>query len=203
MRNIVNDERYKSERFGLEQYFTNAYLLPDETEYFVAPSGGCALTVFRYAHQEGERLFMLSKGVLHFDDDMVIEIKRDSDQFQHTWLEHQSGEYLICGEDSQGYSVVNLRTRAIQHFVPEEAYIGGGFVWVKPYTIKDGNILAVEGFFLGNPNQVIFYDISQPMNLPYREVLRLTNYGELIGWRDPRHFEYTDEVSGEIRVLGF
>lgn len=203
MRNIIHDERYKSERFGLEQYFTHGYLLPDETEYFVAPSGRCTLTVFRYCHQEGDGLLFLSKGVLRFDDDMLIEIKRDHDYFQYTWLEHPTGEYLICGEDYQGYSVVDLKSRSVQHFVPEEAYLGGGFVWMEPYATSNGSILAVEGYFLGGPYQVVFYDVSQPTVLPYREILRLTEYGRIIGWKDPKNFEYTDQATGEARMVRF
>ncbi|HEX2953707.1 MAG TPA: hypothetical protein VHR47_06955 [Bacillota bacterium] len=203
MRNIITDERYKSERFGLEQYFTNAYLLPEETEYSVSPSGGCALTVFRYCHQEGNGLLFLSKGVLRFDDDMLIEVKRDADYFQYAWLQHRTGEYLICGEDSQGYSIVDLKSRAIHHFVPEEAYLRGGFSWIKPYASKDGDILAVEGCYLGQPCQVVFYDISKPLSLPYREILRLTEYGEIIGWKDQRNFEYIDEETGEVRMVRF
>jgi hypothetical protein len=115
---------------------------------------------------------------------------------------HGTGSlFESAGEDT--FPARRSRQLFERYFVPEEAYLRGGFSWIKPYASKDGDVLAVEGCYLGQPCQVVFYDISKPMSLPYREILRLTEYGGIVGWKDQRNFEYSDEETGEVRMVRF
>ncbi len=199
MRNIVNDEKYMKERSEINQYFGEEYLKPMETKNIISPSGTYALKIYYYEHKEGNIVYAYSKGVLNCKNGKTVEIKRNYDHFQFCWIEEK--DYFLCGADYQGYSIVDLKNGELKHYVPEEYYQGIGFCWVQVHYLHDNDIIAVEGCYWGAPYDIVFYDFSKPMELPYKELLRVAGYDTAIGWKNKRLFEYFDEETKEIKEV--
>jgi hypothetical protein len=82
--------------------------------------------------------------------EIIADIKRNHALFWRSWVLQGDNEYLLCGEDYQGYNVIALNGvncgRNVFTF-PPEAVDGRGFSWtaVKPST--DGKTLAVDGCY--------------------------------------------------------
>jgi hypothetical protein len=90
-----------------------------------SPSGTFRLETCRYS--TGPKTWNYSRGIVKriADDTIIVDVKRNFGPFWHTWVGHADGnEYLLCGEDYQGYSIVNLTAGTCKTFFPEEG--GGG-----------------------------------------------------------------------------
>ena len=129
------------------------------------------------------------------DDRVLADIKRNYGHFFHSWIQHSNGnEYLICGEDYQGQTVVNLTTGENKVFFPEAGYDGGGFCWAAVWQSPDSTLLAVEGCYWACPYEVVFFDFSKPDFLPYKELLRVDDLDICEGWLDENTFRMTKEI---------
>ncbi|MGE5417094.1 MAG: hypothetical protein ACM3UZ_10215 [Acidobacteriota bacterium] len=194
MRNIVEDERYQKERKEMESYFTPKYLVPNDTETIESPYGRYSLTIEYYKRDLDDHYNKYSKGIIRDGDRELAVIKRNYLHFPYCWIQTaDKQDYLICGEDYQGLSIVNLKTGEVLHYVPEAAYEGRGFCWVVIHHLNGNDIIAVEGCYWGSEYEIVFFDISEIMKLPNREICRVSGHGDVVGWVNPREFAYYDE----------
>jgi hypothetical protein len=133
------------------------------------------------------------------DGRIIADIKRNYSNFWYAWVQHTNGDqYLLCGEDYQGYSVVNLTREKYAVFFPDDGYKGFGFCWAAVYPSPDGLVLAVDGCYWACPYEVVFFDFSDPENLPLPEIDRCGGITDpVIGWMDNDKFVFT--VAYEIR----
>ena len=121
--------------------------------------------------------------------EISADIKRNYSNFWYTFHDDERGNtYLLCGEDYQGQTVVNLTTGEKKSHVPDSAQKGHGFCWTCAMVSPDKSVLAVNGCYWACPYEVRFYDFTDPMNLPYPEI-KLKNhipeyYDNLIGWEE-------------------
>jgi len=142
------DERYLEKRKNIEQIFTPENKVADSEKIATSPSGDFQIQVCRYS--TGPKTWVYSRGIVTriSDGKIIADIKRNYGAFWHAWLQHPNGnEYLLCGEDYQGYSVLNLSTGKYQAYFPEEGYKGFGFCWAAVYPSPDGLVLAVDGCY--------------------------------------------------------
>ena len=129
------------------------------------------------------------------DGKIIADVKRNFGHFWHTWVEHPNGnEYMLCGEDYQGYSLVNLTREICRVYFPEEGYLGFGFCWTAAHPSPDKMVLAVVGCVWAGPYEVIFYDFRTPDQLPYTELGRVSHLAGCEGWLDNENFALTQEV---------
>jgi hypothetical protein len=56
--------------------------------------------------------------------------------------------------------------------LPESAQSGVGFCWAAHYPSLDRRFLAVDGCYWACPYELVIYDFTQPMELPYPELYR-------------------------------
>ena len=103
----------------------------------------------------------------------------------------------MCGEDYQGYSVVNLTDGAYRVYFPERGFDGWGFCWVNVFPSPDGQVIAVDGCFWACSYELVFYDFRQPDAPPFSELERVDDIAEAIGWTDENTFEFQREL--EVR----
>jgi hypothetical protein len=124
---------------------------------------------------------------------VVADIKRNYSHFWYRWISHANGkEYLLCGEDYQGYSCVNLTDEECHVYFPDEAYEGGGFCWTAAYPSPDGLVLAVDGCYWGCDYELLFVDFRDPDSLPYPELGRSErSVYEVEGWTDNETIAHT------------
>src|SRR5690606_34715896 len=128
---------YKPENTDLENQKTE-----------LSPSGNYKLIIISYGTQKG--CWDYTKGdVYDSQNNLIFEVKRNYSSFPFLWIEnHSNGNtYLVCGEDYQGQTVLELNTGKRLDFLPEAAKKGHGFCWADYRYHKESNILTVCGCF--------------------------------------------------------
>jgi hypothetical protein len=190
------DERYREKRRAIEQLFVAENRVADSTRTSVSQSGDFRLETCRYSI--GPKTWAYSRGVVTriADGEIIADVKRNLGHFWHAWVQHANGsEYLLCGEDYQGYSVINLRAGTCKILFPEHGHVGWGFCWGAVFPSPDTLILAVDGCYWGCPYNVVFYDFRDPETFPFRELDRVDHIvDQCEGWTDNETFVLKREV---------
>lgn len=130
-----------------------------------SPSGRYTLTISSIETKPG--CWNYSVGLIQkANGEKIEEVKRNYHSFPFLWVEdHPNGhDYLVCGEDYQGQTVIELDTGNRRDFVPSTAKMGAGFCWVEYTFDASAQILVVEGCVWACPFEFRFYDFSDPMN---------------------------------------
>ncbi len=98
------------------------------------------------------------------DGSVIAVVERNYHSFPYLFISAHKNEhdYLVCGEDYQGQTVIELDTGKRRDYLPAEAAEGHGFCWAG-YELM-GNILLVDGCYWACPYEFRFYDFSDPMN---------------------------------------
>ena len=193
------NEQYIEQRKEFEARFEQYSKVAGSEQEFVSPSGLYKLKTSKYGNSQ-EVCWNYSRGIVSeiVGGKILADVKRNIGHFWHTWVEHPNGnEYLLCGEDYQGYSVVNLTQGTYQIYFPDEGYQGFGFCWAAIYPSPDKLMLAVDGCVWAAPYEIVFYDFRQPDNLPYKELGRIGDLNDSEGWLNNDTFVLTRET--EIR----
>lgn len=102
----------------------------------------------------------------------IAIIERNYCVFWHCFIEdHPDGnDYLLCGSDYQGQTVINLTNGTRIDYLPEEAKQGGGFCWALAEISPDKTHLLVEGCYWAGASDLLVLDFTNPMQLPYTEL---------------------------------
>lgn len=149
-----------------------------------SPSGKYRLVVTRHATVEGA--WSYSKGRVYCGERLVAEVCRNYHPFPFAFVEkHPSGhDYLVCGEDYQGQTFVELDTGRRVDYLPKSAAHGSGFCWSSIKPSPSGLTLAVNGCFWAAPYEVWFVDFSDPMSGPPIILKRDADAEDFFGWTD-------------------
>jgi len=131
----------------------------------LSPSGEYKLVVNSHATKPGcwdyTRGLVYRKG----SDKPIAKVKRNYSSFPFCWIDHPNGHsYLVCGEDYQGQTVIELDTGKRRDHLPPEAEKGHGFCWADYRFDAATLMLVVEGCIWACPYEFRFYDFSDPMN---------------------------------------
>jgi len=174
MINIAKEERYIEMRNEYFKYFQDKYKLKNQDIYF-SDTKRYKLEVHYYQNIIDHNRYSYSHGIVtNMENKKTISIKRNIGHFIYKWIIKDNKEYLLCGQDYQGYTIVDLDNLKIIDFVPEEVYSGKGFCWASINTVEDDRLI-VEGCIWAHEYERITYDFSNPLELPYkifeREVL--------------------------------
>ncbi len=167
----------------------------DESEKEYSPSGNFYLTVVAYS--TGEGTWSYTQGVIRDskNDKIIADVKRNFSNFWHSWIEHANGnEYLLCGEDYQGQTVVNLTKGTVKSYFPEAGFDGFGFCWTSAVSSSDSTILAVDGCYWACPYDMVFFDFRNPDELPFKELKRIEAIGKVEGWNEKDNFILEREI---------
>ncbi len=187
---------YAAHRLEVLEKFAQAVQLEDAAEVFVSPSGLYQLEVTKFS--TGADTWNYSRGVVSRVEDgvLIADIKRNYGAFWHSWVVQPNGlEFLLCGEDYQGYNVIALNTAENHGFFSAEGLEGRGFCWAAVHPSPDGLTLAVEGCYWACPYELVFYDFAYPTVLPLPELARPElsedDFFVVTGWQDNQTFEFT------------
>lgn len=186
---------YVEKREEVAQVFQRASVVSVETHG--SPSGRYRLEVARLS--TGPNTWEYSRGrVLALPEGRLLsQVDRNYGAFPFSWCEvHPSGHaFLVCGEDYQGQTVIELDTGRRVDFVPPGTREGVAFCWAAHYPSPDGSLLFVDGCVWACPYELVLYDFSRPMELPYRELRRWPVW-EVRGFQSDGSFvfEYPVEV---------
>jgi hypothetical protein len=182
---------YQEHRAEFEAKFAEYSIVEDSLEVHHSPSGKYTLEVQKYS--KGEGIWAYSRGLVKRNSDrfLVADVKRNYGAFWHAWVLHPNGhEYLLCGEDYQGYNIICLDTGENLFHYPEDAFEGTGFCWATVHPSPDGLTLAVEGCYWACPYELVFYDFSDPSTIPLLELTRIEEYFDVTGWDGNTTFHY-------------
>ena len=138
-----------------------------------SPNGKYKFTLSLSKKIEGYWQWSICK-IYTSNDDFISVVHRNYTHFPFAWIEnHPDGhDYLICGEDYQGQTIIQLDTKLRKDFIPDSAKHGAGFCWIEiEYTGFD-NCLIVIGCYWGASEERVAYDFSKPMSFPYLEIGR-------------------------------
>lgn len=138
----------------------------DSRKEILSPSGKYKLVVSRFA--TGPNSWNYSQGVVYRKDDdkPIATVQRNYSAFPNLFVEgHPNGhDYLICGEDYQGQTVVELDTGGRKDLLSDGTDKGWGFCWASHDWNAPNQILMVCGCHWACPYEHRFYDFSDPMN---------------------------------------
>lgn len=163
MNNLFNSKEYKETREHIERYFIEENLIKTKK---IILEDNYTLEISEYNTKKG--YFNVTRGIIKNGDEIIADIKRNYSAFPYYFVKHKNGKlYLLCGEDYQGYTIVNITDKTTQTFIPEEWKNGVGFCWIEMDDYdEDDNQLRVEGCIWGWPYEVIKYDFSNPDVIP-------------------------------------
>lgn len=200
MRNIVHESRFIDEREEQFCYFQEQYKI-EGCDESLSPSNKYRLKIECYEYREGYRRYSYSKGTITDSNEQIVSvINRNYGHFPFLWIEKQDKEYLLCGIDYQGYTIVDLQSGESESYVPEDAYEGLGFCWAAMYHKKNNNRIAVEGCIWAHEYELIIYHFEDPMQLPYREIMRISPYETFDGWINDMEFKYDKNQVKRINI---
>lgn len=191
------DSRYSEIRKEFEDRFATYSVIEGSEKESISPSGLYRLQVLTYGANTEKPSWQYSRGIITrlSDGKVIADVKRNLKFFWHCWIEHPNGhEYLLCGEDYQGYSLINLNLESCQVYFPEEGYNGAGFCWGDVTPSPDKLVLAVEGCYWACPNDIVFYDFRTPDKLPYQELGRISDTSTVTGWTDNNTFQVQQHI---------
>lgn len=176
-------ERYRLHRQSMEKWFVEENRTQENRKVHTSPSGKYQLTVDSYATKKG--CWNYSRGRVYEGEKLVADVKRNYGHFPFAWAEkHTNGhDYLLCGEDYQGQTVVELDTGKRVDLEPDEHMDKGfGFCWADIHPSPDKRVIAVDGCYWACPYEVVLYDFSEPMKLPYKVLERWDEAESFDSW---------------------
>ena len=194
--NTIAPERLAQWRREIEQYFIPQNAIAGSLRTVQSPSGLYRLEIQTYRTTPKSWNYSRGQVFRTTDNTLRADIKRNFDHFWYAWVSHPNQQdYLLCDENYQGYSVVNLTQGTAQAYLPPAALDGLGFCWVDVIPSPDGQVLAVEGCIWACPYDLLFVDFSQPENLPLPVLQRFDGLGKTQGWETPDIFAFTQEFT--------
>lgn len=171
----VRDAVYK---LRFEAFFANENEQAGSRKEHTSPSGKYTLITSSYTTGPGtwnySRGLARLSGSLSGSEKPIADVKRNYGSFPFSWIEgHVNGhDYLVCGSDYQGQTIIELDTGLRIDNIPKSAAAGCGFCWAAHHPNANGTLLAVEGCFWAAPFETVIYDFSEPMAPPWPELHR-------------------------------
>lgn len=163
-KSLTSEEQHKADRAAIDAYFTPENRSDKSTEH-LSPSGKYKVTVTGYGTSPGSWNYSRGEVSRVSDGAILADVKRNYHSFPICWIEdHPKGEFLICGEDYQGQTVLDLQTGMRRDSFSTGADKGHGFCWVVITTSTDKNVLVVNGCIWACPYEYRFFEFTDPMS---------------------------------------
>ncbi|TQR41112.1 hypothetical protein [Paenibacillus popilliae] len=192
MKNIAKDVKYLEHRKQILLSLQNKYK-DDKVDIYYSPDKEYKLTIEYFISKENEGWNYTRGIVTQCSTGNEVVLIRNIGTFLFEWVLKDQESYLLCGQDYQGYTIVNLKDMKVIDFVPEEFYEGMGFCWAEIQYTNEIDVLVVGGCYWADEYEIVLYDFSNPLQLPYKELKRIKPYEKIIGWIDNSNFQYEDE----------
>lgn len=135
-------------------------------------------------HPTGRGTWAYTKGRIYDGERLIAEVCRNYHSFPFTFVErHPNGhDYLVCGEDYQGQTFIQLDTGRRADHLPKATNYGFGFCWADVQPSPSKRTLAVGGCYWGAPYEVWFVDFDDPMSWPPIVLKREPDLDKFLGW---------------------
>src|SRR5271154_2272389 len=146
-----------------DQYFKPENENAQSRRAYLSPSGKYKLIVSSF--EPGFWSYSQGKVFKQGSDTPIAVVNRNYSAFPYLFIEdHPSGhDFLVCGEDYQGQTVIDLTTGARRDSLSAGTDKGWGFCWSEHRFDKETQILVVSGCHWACPYEFRFYDFAAPM----------------------------------------
>lgn len=172
-KNITHPEWYQKKRACIRDAFKIGKPKMHLSKTIDSPSGKYSLETTPYEIKKGGWDYCEGKIYNNIDDEYLISVYRNYGHFPYTWLEgHPKGDFLICGEDYQGITIVDLIKGRNYSWINDSAEKGNGFCSSSFYISPEMNKIAICGCFWGGPYEILFMEFpkNDPTDLPWKEI---------------------------------
>jgi hypothetical protein len=137
----------------------------DKRKIVLSENGAYRLQIDQFSC--GGNFWSYSQGQVYrtADDELLATVQRNYPAFPRCFVTgHPSGhDFLVCGEDYQGQTVIDLSTKERRDHLPTQGEPGHGFCWAAIRYLPEWNVLAVEGCYWGGSYEHRFYDFAKPL----------------------------------------
>lgn len=164
LREQIPKDLYRAyHRFEIDQSFVDEKI--DSRREKMSPSGKYKLVTASFGTKPGCWSYAQGRVYAAGSDTPIVTVNRNYSAFPNLFIEgHPNGhDYLVCGEDYQGQTVIELDTGKRRDFLPESADEGHGFCWGDYVFHADAKLLVVCGCYWACPYEFRFFDLSDPM----------------------------------------
>lgn len=147
----------------------------------LSPSGQFKLVISNFT--TGKNTWDYAQGKVYRvgSEEPIAVVQRNYGSFPFLFIEgHPKGNFLVCGEDYQGQTVIDLDSGKRLDVRSNGAEKGFGFCWASYEYVANESILLVEGCFWAAPYEYKLFDFSDPMS----------------GWPE---IECEDGIHGDLR----
>lgn len=196
--NYAQDPWYEERRSKVLQAVSGGKPKKGMKESRNSPMGKYSLQLLPYAVADRRFPFYCVVEITDSIGDRIGKIVRNEADFPYLFIEnHPDGkDYLLCAEDYQGLTIINLTDRIKLDYISEKSKREMA-LRINDFFVSPGKtILALEGHVKAKPNdmfeldEIHFYDITDLSGIPYKEIdKRLTfAYDKAIGWETDERF---------------
>ncbi len=178
---------------------------------FPSPCGNYVFVVEKYQKAVKDWIYTYYRGIIYSlqNHKEVTTVSSDAYKFWYCWVKQGENLYLICNEDPQGYTIIDVKKELVFRYIDPKAREGWGFSWKEVSPSPDGKFLAVQGDYMESNREVALYDLSD-FNPPLRKIKRLdanlkSGYLVLLGWKDGKvvmehHQPHKETTTVEVGV---
>lgn len=175
---ISAEDKIAAYRLEKAAFFIPENIVANDMEIIYSPSNKYYITITKY--KANHKIYTLGSVYLNSNNELISEIQRDYATFPLVFIEnHANGhDYLVCSEDTQGQTVVELDTGKKASWVPTLA----GFCWVDMTPSPSGNLIAVDGCYWACPYEIKIFDFSNPLFPPFECLTEDYSIEKFNGW---------------------
>ena len=183
-------------RAEIKKYFDEKTLLPDTEEIYFSPDKRYFFKSNYYRQSDNKRSWTVSKIEIFQTnpEEKLFEFIRNDDSLFHGWLTIEQRTYLLLSEDLEGKSIFDFLNRDFHSY----SFENDKFIWCEYYPSPDGKQLAIIGCFWGGPYEIIVFNTSEPLNIPYTELYRQDTFQEKVEWIDNETLKIGDAIKCKI-----
>lgn len=190
--NYASDPWYEDRRGKVMQAVSLGKPMKGKKEIRKSPSGKYSLELMPYVVKDNRcPYYSVVEITRSSDGDRVGKIIRNEADFPFLFVEdHEGKDYLLCAEDYQGFTIVNITEGKKYDYIAEKSKRDLALRITDFYISPNKSTLAIEGFIKSKPTDIVeldeihFYKIKELTKLPYAEVDRRITfaYDKVIGW---------------------
>jgi hypothetical protein len=142
------------------------------------------------------------QGTLYRENEVVAKVNSNAYYFWHCWVKKGEYTYLICNQTLYGYVVFDMEGNAYPYIDPK-AKSGWAFSWKVVKPSPNGNLLAVQGDYIGDISEISLYEFSDPDKIVKVRTLDANlkqGHYVLKGWEDDKIVVIHAETETTVKI---
>jgi hypothetical protein len=198
MKNDAASDWYTKKRAMIVDAFSIGTAKHHLSKTIESPTGKYSLEITPFEISKNSWDYCEARIYNNLESEYMMSVYRNYGNFPYCWLEgHKAGDFLICAEDRQSLTMIDLLTGENHTFVTQDAKKGLGFCPASFDISPEMDKICIEGCQWADAYKVIVLRIPKkpPIKFPWKElyndysVFRDEN-GDLecdsvtIGWED-------------------